>query len=96
MSVECLQGHCISATNHLPSLVPRPSLLLFFCNNNFVGRKERTNSFFPASKIVTSKESEREGLGMRLPSTSISGSNYVLEYLLLSNVLLPSDDSLRC
>ena len=25
-----------------------------------------TNSFFPASKIVTAKESEREGLGTRL------------------------------
>ena len=41
--------------------------LAFFCNNNFGGRKERiTNSFFPASKIATAKESAREGLGTRL------------------------------
>ena len=48
------------------SLIPKAFSLNFFCNNNFGGRKERISYLFPASKIVTAKGSEREGLGTRL------------------------------
>ena len=43
-----------------------------YCKRKHERRQELTNSFFPASNIVTAKENEREGLGTRLHKAHVT------------------------